>query len=61
MLRLLFLFYFDIGPSPENARAEVGVSTRDIVEDQNRELIALGRVFLGRFGARVGQERQHAF
>lgn len=54
------LFFFNIGPSPENARAEVGVSSRDIVEDQNRELISLGRVFLGHYGAQVGQERQHA-
>lgn len=53
------LFFFDIGPSPENARAEVGVSSRDVAEDQNRELIALGRVFLGHFGSQVGQERQH--
>lgn len=28
-------FFFDIGPSPENARSRVGVSLRDIVEDQS--------------------------
>lgn len=28
-------FFFDSGPSPENARARVGVSLRDIVEDQS--------------------------
>lgn len=60
MLRLFFLF-FDIGPSPENARAEVWVSSRDIVEDQKIELMALGCVALGHFEAQVGQERQHAF
>lgn len=60
MLRLFFLF-FDIGSSPETARVEVGVSSRDIVEDQKIELMALGCVALGHFGAQVGQERQHAF
>lgn len=28
-------FFFDSGSSPENARARVGVSLRDIVEDQS--------------------------
>lgn len=60
MLRLFFLFFFDIGPRPENARAEEGVPSRDIVEDQKRVLMTLSRVFLGRFGAQVGQERLYA-
>lgn len=59
MLWLFFLF-FVIAPTLENARAEVGVSSRDIVEDQKIELMALGCVALGHFWTQVSQERQHA-
>lgn len=51
-----FLF-FDIGPSPENARSRVGVSLRDIVEDQSG---FRSHAFLRHFWAQAEQVTQHA-
>lgn len=58
MLWLFFLFFFfDIGPIPENTKSRVGVSLRDIVEDQRG---FRSRASLRQFWAQAEQVTQHA-